>query len=99
MSSSRRFVRTDKMTTMLFFRCVLRCERVFRNRSQSLDHLDDCDLISRCRFPRRFLLETIDGVDLQLHPPTERAHAIRNQILVYVYIIDHKNKYKTKQIL
>ena len=78
------------MATICFIRRALRRERVFRNRSQSMDHLDDCDLISRYRFPRRILLKMIDGVDLQPHLLTERSHAIHTQIQVYVYIIDHK---------
>ena len=88
MLSSRRFVRKNKMTTIFFIIRALRLERVFRNRSQSLDHLGDCDLISRYRFPRRFFLEMIDVVDLKPHLLTERSHAIPSQIRVYVYIIE-----------
>ncbi|XP_062597033.1 putative nuclease HARBI1 [Saccostrea cucullata] len=70
------------MASALFLRRALRREGVFRDRGQPLDMLDDVDLISRYRFPRRVLLELIDGVDAHLGPVTNRSHSIPTQLQV-----------------
>ena len=48
-------------------------DRVFRDRNQPLDTLDDVDLISRYRFPRRVILQFVDGVDTNIRPFTYRS--------------------------
>lgn len=54
-------------------------ERVFRDRSQPLDFLNDVDLISRYRFPRRVLKELINVVDVICRPAKNRSHFIPTQ--------------------
>lgn len=66
----------------LLLQRALRRERVFRDRSQPLDSLDDVDLISRYRFPRRVLLELIDAVDATCRPATNRSYSIPTQLQV-----------------
>lgn len=53
-----------RMETILLMQRPFKRERVFRDRSQPLDFLDDVDLISRYRFPRRVLKELINVVDV-----------------------------------
>ncbi|XP_061163868.1 putative nuclease HARBI1 [Saccostrea echinata] len=70
------------MATILIMQRSLRQQRVFRDRSQPLDSLNDSELISRYRFPRRVIFDMIDGVDEQLRPYTQRSHAIPTQLQV-----------------
>lgn len=78
--SRRRNVRNViKMATYLLIQRSLRQQRVFRDRTQPLDSLNDSQLISRYRFPRRVILDMIDGVDKQLRPYTTGIHAIPTQ--------------------
>ena len=81
--SRRRNVRSViKMATYLFMQRSLRQQRVFRDRTQPLDFFNDSELISRYRFPRRVILDMIDGVDEQIRPYTNRSHAIPTQLQV-----------------
>ncbi|XP_065944922.1 putative nuclease HARBI1 [Magallana gigas] len=68
------------MATYLLLQRALRRERVFRDMSQPLDSLDDVDLISWYRFPRRVLLELIDAVDATCRPATNRSYSIPTQL-------------------
>ena len=77
---SRRSV--NKMAAFYFVQRALRRERVFRDRNQPLDILDDVDLISRYRFPRIVILQFVDGVDANIRPFTYRSHSIPTQLQV-----------------
>lgn len=68
-----------KMETILLMQRAFKRERVFRDRSQPLDFLNDVDLISRYRFPRRVLKELINVVDVICRPAKNRSHSIPTQ--------------------
>ena len=74
------------MATLLLLRRknkrVLRRERVFRDRTNPLETLDDVDLISRYRFPGRVIRKLIDEVDPLVRRPTYKTHAIPTHIQV-----------------
>ena len=57
-------------------------ERVFRDRTNPLETLDNVDLISRYRFPGRVIRELIDEVDPLVRRPTYKTHAIPTHIKV-----------------
>lgn len=67
------------METILLMQRAFKRERVFRDRSQPLDFLNDVDLISRYRFPRRVLKELINVVDVTCRPAKIRSHSISTQ--------------------
>lgn len=67
------------METILLMQRAFKRERVFRDRSQPLDFLNDVDLISRYRFPRRVLKELINVVDVTCRPAKNRSHSISTQ--------------------
>ena len=48
----------------------LRKERVFRDRSQALDTLNDHELINRYRFPSHVFLRLVDLVKKDIEPKT-----------------------------
>ena len=60
----------------------LRKERVFRDRSQALDTLNDQELISRYRFPSHVIWRLVDLVKQDIEPKTYRSHAIPAHIQV-----------------
>ena len=57
--------------------------RVFRDRTQPLDILDDHDLIARYRLPRHCLLELINNLTQSLERPTNCSHplSVATQVL------------------
>ena len=61
---------------------VLRRERVFLDRTNPLDTLDDVDLISRYRFPGRVIRKLIDEIDPLVRGPIYKTHAIPTHIQV-----------------
>lgn len=67
------------METFLLMQRAFKRERVFRDRNQPLDFLNDIDLISRYRFPRRVLKELINVVDVICRPAKNRSHSIPTQ--------------------
>ena len=70
----------NKMEAFYFVQRDLRRERVFRDRIQPLGTLDDVDLISRYRFPKRVILQFEDGVDANIQHFTYRSRFIPTQI-------------------
>ena len=48
------------MAVFYFVQRAIRRERVFRDRNQPLETLDDVDLISSLWFPRRVILQYLD---------------------------------------
>ncbi|XP_033755823.1 putative nuclease HARBI1 [Pecten maximus] len=63
-------------------RHAIRRERVFRNRTQVLDTMQDNELIMRYRFPRHIIFQLIDKVTDEMQPTTYRCHSIPTQIQV-----------------
>ncbi|CAC5396666.1 HARBI1 [Mytilus coruscus] len=63
-------------------RRAIRRERVFRDRSDDLDSLNDDQLIARYRFPKRCIMELTDTVRDLIERPTVRSHAIPLHIQV-----------------
>ena len=62
----------------------LRKQRVFRDRIQPLDFMDDDELISRYRLPRHCIIELCDTMTNDLQRPSMRSHAlpVSTQVLV-----------------
>ena len=83
---SRRSV--NEMAAFYFVQRALRRERVFRDRNQPLDTLDDVDLIPRYmyRFPKRVIRQFVDGVDANIRPFTYRSHSIPTQSQVDYWV-------------
>jgi hypothetical protein len=54
-------------------RRAMRRERVFRDRTNVLDTLDDFIIIERNRLSRKNIFRLIDGVKDRLDPPTKRS--------------------------
>ena len=54
----------------------IRKERVFRDRSQARDTLNDHELISRYRSPSHVILRLVDLVKKDIEPKTYRSHAM-----------------------
>lgn len=79
-----------KMTTYLLTQRSLRQQRIFQNRTQAFDFLNDSHLISRYCFPRKVILDMIDTVDQQLRPYTNTSHAISTQLQVF-FLSKHWN--------
>ena len=69
---------------ILMQRRAFRRERVFRDRGQQLDTLNDEELIARYRFPRRSIMEITDLVRDLVERPTNRSHAIPAHIQVSI---------------
>lgn len=57
-------------------RQLIRRERVFRDRTNPLDFLNDTEVIERYRLPREFLFRLIDIVREDIEPDTHRSHAL-----------------------
>ena len=57
-------------------RQLIRRERVFRDRTNPLDFLNDTEVIERYRLPREFLFRLIDIVREDVEPDTNRSHAL-----------------------
>ena len=57
-------------------RKLIRRERVFRDRTNPLDFLNDTEVIERYRLPREFLFRLIDIVREDVEPDTNRSHAL-----------------------
>ena len=75
------------MALMLFLadeRRRIHKPRVFRDRTQPLDSLDDDDLIRRYRLPRQCIIELIDLLHNDLQHPSMRSNAlsVSTQVLV-----------------
>lgn len=85
------------METFLLMQRAFKRERVFRDRNQPLDFLNDIDLISRYRFPRRVLKELINVVDVTCRPaktsrfPCPKTPERKMCKLLWVKIIRLKN--------
>mgnify|MGYP000225442310 CR=1 FL=1 len=79
------------MATLLILRRreqrALRRERVFRDRLNPLESMDDIELINRYRFPRHVIIDIVSKVEGYVTRPTRRVHAIPTHIQVYVYLI------------
>lgn len=89
--SRRKNVRSViKMTTYLLMQRSLKQQRIFQNRTQPFDSLNDSHLISRYCFPRRVILDMIDTFDQQLRPYTNKSHAISTQLQVF-FLSKHWN--------
>ena len=63
---------------------LLRKERVFRDRGQELDTLNDHKLLSRYRFPFHIILRLVDLVKKNNEPKTYRSHAIPAHIQIII---------------
>lgn len=72
------------MQNRIAHRRAFRRERVFRDRNNPLDSLNDNQLISRYRFPRRSLMDLIDLVENDLRRPTGRSMAIPPTLQVHI---------------
>lgn len=57
-------------------RKLIRRERVFRDRTNPLDFLNDSEVIERYRLPREFLFRLIYLVREDVEPDTHRSHAL-----------------------
>jgi len=65
------------MTHLLYLaQHSLRKARVFRDRTQPLDSLDDDELIARYRLPRTCIMELCDELTDELTRPTARSSAL-----------------------
>lgn len=53
-----------------------RRERVFRDRNNPLDYMDDEDIIQRYRLSRPVVLELYELLNYDLERPTMRSHSI-----------------------
>jgi hypothetical protein len=62
----------------------LRRERVFRDRNNPLDYLDDVDIIDKFRLPRFLILHLCEELRVHLEHPTGRSHAIPPSLQVMV---------------
>jgi len=62
----------------------IRKARVFRDRTQPLEFMDDDELISRYRLSRQCILEVCDWLSADLKRPTARSHSlpVSTQVLV-----------------
>nr|XP_022294334.1 putative nuclease HARBI1 [Crassostrea virginica] len=60
--------------------------RVFRDRKNPLDWLDDVEVIERYRLPRNFLIQLVELVKEDVERPTKRNHSLSalTQVLVTV---------------
>lgn len=76
------------MATLLLLRRrykhYLRRERVFRDRTNVLESLDDVDLIERYRFPRHVIVDIINSVDPIVGRSTIRTNAVPTYTQVLV---------------
>ncbi|CAC5376994.1 HARBI1 [Mytilus coruscus] len=63
-------------------RRALRRDRVFRDRTDDLDFLNDDQLIARYRFPRQFILDLTDTLRDAIERPSNRSNAIPPHIQV-----------------
>ena len=50
--------------------------RVFRDRKNPLDWLDDGEVIERYRLPRNFLIQLVELVKEDVERPTKRNHSL-----------------------
>lgn len=64
-----------------------RGRRVFRDRNNPLDYLNDREVIERYRLPRRYLNEVVNLVKEDMERPTNRSKAIPAVIQVGIIII------------
>ena len=71
---------------ILFTERQLRCERIFRDRTNPLDIYNDVEVIRRYRFPRDTILELVDRVAPMVEHPTGRSKAIPACIQVYLFL-------------
>ena len=60
----------------------MRRERVFRDRNEDLEVMNDLQLIERYRFPRQTIFEICGMVENDVSPHTNRSHAIPTHIQV-----------------
>ena len=60
----------------------LRRQRVFRDRLNSLDILDDVDLIKRYRLTRPLIVDLVHLLEPQIASPTNRSHTVPASIQV-----------------
>ncbi|CAG2233078.1 ENPP5 [Mytilus edulis] len=65
-------------------RRALRRDRVFRDRTDDLDFLNDDQLIARYRFPRQSILDLTDTLRDAIERPSNRSKAIPPHIQVYM---------------
>ncbi|KAK3715217.1 hypothetical protein QZH41_018323 [Actinostola sp. cb2023] len=65
-------------------RRAIRRERVFRDRTNVLDTLNNFSIIERYRLSREMIFRLIDEVKDKLEPPTKRSHAVPTQLQVLV---------------
>lgn len=62
----------------------LRRERVFRDRNNPLDYMDDVDIIDKFRLPRFLILDLCGELRVHLEHLTGRSHAIPPSLQVMV---------------
>ena len=61
---------------------LIRRERVFRDRNEELEVMNDLQLIEMYRFPRHTIFEKCCMVENYVSPHTNRSHAIPTHIQV-----------------
>lgn len=57
-------------------RNLLRKERVFRDRNNPLDYMDDIEIISKFRLPRHLILGLCREIENDITRPTRRSHSL-----------------------
>ncbi|XP_062581489.1 putative nuclease HARBI1 [Saccostrea cucullata] len=57
-------------------RRLLRRERLFRDRNNPLDYMDDREIISKFRLPRHLILDICQMIQNDITRPTRRSHAL-----------------------
>ena len=60
----------------------LRRQRIFRDRLNALDNLDDVDLMRRYRLPRSLIIDLIEELEPMIESPTNRSRAVPASIQV-----------------
>lgn len=55
-------------------RQLIRHERVFRDRINPLDYMDDCDILEKFRLPRHVIFDLCNELNDRLEHPTKRSH-------------------------
>ena len=57
-------------------------ERIFRDRNNPLDYINDMDIIDKFRLPRHVIVNLCDQLNIPWEHPTKRSHALPTPLQV-----------------